>query len=131
MVAGYVGALRNMDQERAAIGRFVAEVCREGGFDPSEQLVILVGFRSNVGERLAMEIAGPGWLDGQGGARMTGEADRQAAEARWLRSSAAPPAWPYRILGGGGLAVWLEHRSCCCPNDSDHLCGMIDKTRAA
>src|SRR4051812_14402907 len=105
MVAGYVAALGVMHNERRSVRRFVADVCREGGLDPSQQLVILAEFRSNVGERFAMQIAGPAWLDLQGGARFTDEAGCLEVEARWRGSGAEPPSWPYRILGGGGLAV--------------------------
>jgi hypothetical protein len=107
MVAGYVAALGVMATERRGIERFVAEVCRKDGLDPYRQLVILVGFRSNVGEQLAMEIAGPAWLDRQGGARITDGNTRREAEAIWRGGATAPTSWPYRILGRSSHAVWL------------------------
>jgi hypothetical protein len=107
MVAGYVAALNVMARERRGIQRFVTGVCRQGGLDPCRQLVILVHFRSNVGERLAMEVAGPAWLDRQGGARFADEARRQEADARWRGDGTAPPSWPYKILSGGSLAAWV------------------------
>jgi hypothetical protein len=107
MVAGYVAALTTMAREGKDVRRFVADVCREGGLDPSQYLVILAEFRSNVGERFAMQIAGTSWLDQHGGARFTDEAGCRDLEARRREGGAEHPSWPYRILGGGDLAVWL------------------------
>jgi hypothetical protein len=106
MVAGYVVALNSMGRERRRIQRFIGKVCRRDGLDPCRQLIILVNFRSNVGERLAMEIAGPGWLDQHGGSRLTGKAGRREAEACWRANGAQLPSFPYKILGGD-RAVWL------------------------
>jgi hypothetical protein len=108
MVAGFVAALASINRHREEIRGFVATSCRAGRLDPQQQLAIFVGVGSNVGQRVAAEIAGPEWVDRHVGHWVMGDWGRREAEAKWRQRGTTPPKWPFTTLGSGpGLAVWL------------------------
>ena len=107
MVAGYVGALRNISSYRQAMEAFVLTTCRARRVDPCQQLVILVGIGSNVGQEIAAEVAGVDWVDKHVGEWVMLAHGRAEAQKRWRERRSDPPNWPFAVLRDHGLAVWL------------------------
>jgi len=107
MVTGFVATRAVVDSYREEIQRFAAASCRTGRMDPHQQLAILVGVVSNVGQEVAAEIAGPEWVDRHVGSWVMGDSGRREAEDKWRRRGTTPPQWPFAILGDGAFAVWL------------------------
>jgi hypothetical protein len=107
MVAGFEGALRNIDFYREEIRGFVERTCRAGRIDPCQQMAIFVGVGSNVGQEVAADIAGPQWVDRHVGTWVMGDFGRRRAEGKWRGRGTTPPQWPFTTLGSGSFAVWL------------------------